>query len=381
VSKQSRYSIQASMALTHEDRLRLHVLLKNVQAIRIDERSLTVRGLAERGEAAVKLNPDVKPELYLKRVREFISAHVTGSPGGYPVYLARWTRMGQAPDDSLANLLMLGEPEAIAAAACAPGLSDELAERLWWVEPTSENARRMLERECIVHGKMGAVLAAHLVEHLPFETEPRVRYETVRLVLQGNLLDEDARRALWQRSARKNAYRVAFLFAAADRLPARQPAWTDFAQVAPALATLAAEGNALAALLTKALDGPGQAFVIAAEEALGRLTDRDVAAAAFAAMGNYFRRPGVPGTSALELAACRRAAEAQLDSPDFETAAVLAVLPRLRDQLFAVHYLGRVGEATILDFLAHTTASGTVLRKQIQPSAQPVIEQLSRLRS
>ncbi|HEX9179018.1 MAG TPA: hypothetical protein VF859_01385 [Burkholderiales bacterium] len=374
-----RYSIRASLALTHEDRLRLHVLLKNVQAIRIDERTLTVHGLSERGEAAVKLNPDVKPELYLKRVREFISAHVTGSPGGYPVYLARWTRMGQAPADSLANLLMLGEPEAIVAAACAPGLTDELARRLWWVEPSSEHARRMLERECIVGGSMGRVLAAHLVEHLPFEAEPRLRYETVRLVLQGNLLEDAARLALWQRSARENAYRVAFLFAAADRLPAMEPARSDFPAIEPALDVLAAQGNALALVLLRALGAPGQTFAAVAAEALGRLTDRDVSAAAFAAVGNHFRKAGAD-MPALELEGCRRAADAGLADPAGEGATVLHVLPQLRDEVFAVLYLGRVGETTIVDFLAHTTASGTVLRKQIQPFAQPVIRHLLRLR-
>jgi hypothetical protein len=374
-----RYSIQASLDLTHEDRLRLHVLLKNVQALRIDERSLTVHGLSQRGEAALKLNPDVKPELYLKRVREFISAHVTGSPGGYPVYLARWTRMGQAPADSLANLLLLGEPEAVVAAACAPGLTDELARRLWWVEPASEHARRMLERECIVNGQMGPVLAAHLVQHLPFETEPRLRYETVRLVLQGTLLDEAARLALWQRSARENAYRVAFLFAAADRLPVMEPARSGLAAIAPALDALGAEGNALAGVLRKALDASGQTFAAVAAEALGRLTDRDVSAAAFAAVGNYFRRAGA-ASPALELDECRRAAEAHLADPTGEAAALLHVLPQLRDEVFAVLYLGRVGEATIVDFLAHTTASGSVLRKQIEPYAQPVIRQLLRLR-
>jgi len=381
MSRGGRYSIQASMDLTHEDRLRLHVLLKNVKAIRIDERTLTVHGLSDRGEAAVRLNPDVKPELYLKRVREFISAHVTGSPGGYPVYLARWTRMGQAPDDSLAKLLMLGEPEAIAAAACAPGLSDELAARLWWAEPASENARRMLERECIAHGRMGPVLAAHLVEHLPFETEPRLRFETVRLVLQGNLLDDAARLSLWQRSARENAYRVGFLFAAPGRLPAGRPARPDFAEVAPVLAPLAAGGNGIASLLLKVLDASGQAFVTAAEDALARLTDRDVAAAAFAAVGNYFRGAWREGTKAAELEECRRGTELRLDDPGTDVAGLLAALPSLKDELFAVLFLGRIGEATILDFLAHTTASGTVLRKQIEPFARPVIEQLSRLRS
>ena len=43
--------------------------------------------------------------------------------------------MGQARDDSLAQLLLLGEPEAVVAAVHAPGLTDELAARAWWAMP------------------------------------------------------------------------------------------------------------------------------------------------------------------------------------------------------------------------------------------------------
>jgi len=42
-----------------------------------------------------------------------LSSHVLGSPGGYPVFLQRWTRMGQTRDTQLDKLLLLGEPEAV----------------------------------------------------------------------------------------------------------------------------------------------------------------------------------------------------------------------------------------------------------------------------
>ena len=48
------------------------------------------------------------------------------------MYLQRWTRMGQMRDESLEQLLLLGEPEAVVAVVCAPGLTDELARRAWW---------------------------------------------------------------------------------------------------------------------------------------------------------------------------------------------------------------------------------------------------------
>ena len=118
------------MDLSPEDALRLNVLLANKPlAIRINESAMVVSGLTDTGEARVELRPNCRDEQYIKKVKELISGHVLGSPGGYPVYLQRWTRMGQMKDDSLEQLLMLGEPEAVVAAVCAPGLTDELARR------------------------------------------------------------------------------------------------------------------------------------------------------------------------------------------------------------------------------------------------------------
>ncbi|HHO67588.1 MAG TPA: sulfur reduction protein DsrS, partial [Gammaproteobacteria bacterium] len=144
------------MELSAEDALRLNVLLANpLQAVRIDESSMTVHALSEDGEASVKLNPRGRDDQYLKRVRELLSAQILGSPGGYPVFLRRWTRMGQARDDSLEQLLLLGEPEAVVAVVHAAGLTDEIARRAWWAMPVADNARRMLEKADIVRGSMG----------------------------------------------------------------------------------------------------------------------------------------------------------------------------------------------------------------------------------
>ena len=128
------------MNLSDQDSLRLHVLLaNNVKAIRIDESRMEVFGLTDEGEVKVPLNPNSRHEQYLKRVREMISGHVMGSPGGYPVFLQRWTRMGQTRNENLAELLMLGDPEADVAVVHAPGLSPVLAERAWWAMPEAEN--------------------------------------------------------------------------------------------------------------------------------------------------------------------------------------------------------------------------------------------------
>src|SRR3972149_12136352 len=101
------------MELSSEDLLRLNVLLANdIEAIRIDEQTMTVYGLARGNEARVPLSPNCRPEKYLRLVREMLSSHVLGSPGGYPGFLHRWPRMGQGRETQLGKLLLLGGPQA-----------------------------------------------------------------------------------------------------------------------------------------------------------------------------------------------------------------------------------------------------------------------------
>src|SRR3989339_244711 len=123
----------SELTLTPEDSLRLNVMLAGeIQAIRIDAANMTIYGLSPRGTASVKLHPSGRSEQYLRTARELLAGFAIGSPrgdGGYPVYLQRWTRMGQARDKGLDRLLLLGEPEAVTSVAYSNGLTDELARR------------------------------------------------------------------------------------------------------------------------------------------------------------------------------------------------------------------------------------------------------------
>ena len=209
------------MDLSPEDNLRLNVLLtQELQAVRIDESKMRVFALTPKGEASVSLNPNCRDDQYLKRVRELFSTHVLGSPGGYPVYLKRWTRMGQDRENSsLHSLLQLGEPEAVVAVVHAPGLTAELARLAWWAMPEAENARRMLASSQVVNSDIGRELAEFLIEYLPFETEPAAILNSVRLILQPGLVSEEIHQDLWQRAARKGTIYVSFLQAMPDALP------------------------------------------------------------------------------------------------------------------------------------------------------------------
>jgi len=368
-----------SLELSSEDALRLNVLVMNVEAIRIDERSMTVYGLSARGDAKVPLNPTGRAEQYLKAVREFLSTAALGSPSGYPVHLNRWTRMGQARDTNLAKLLMLGEPEAITAVVGAPGLTDDLARRAWWAEPTSDHARRMLVSESVVQGSMGRILADYLVEHLPFETEARFMIESVRLVLQPGLIDTEARRKLWDKGAAQHSYRVGFLQAEPDNLPVTHSARPDLSQHEAQLLALAAQGNRLATLLQRAFSAAGQNFLATCESALHKLSDQDAVVALLNALSGFFRTARLVEELCQEMETILTDADAAvIQQPDAQS--LLSVLPDLRSETRALFALARMDEAIVTPIFARSSASGSLMRRKIEPVIKPVLDLISVLR-
>lgn len=366
------------MELASEDSLRLHVLLKNVEAIRIDEQAMAVYGLSARGEARVVLNPTCRADRYLRTVREFLSGAVLGSPGGYPVHLNRWTRMGQARDANLAELLLLGEPEAVTAVAHAPGLSEALARRVWWIAPTADNARHMLERDAVVNGELGKILAGYLVDHLAFETEPRLMIDSVRLVLQPGLIDPATRQKLWEKGATQHAYRVGFLEAAPDDLPQRAAARADAPGRAAALAPLLADGNAFAQLLQRALSAPGRGFLGVCRELLERPGHQAVVVALLNVVGEYFRDARLGAPNARDIHAILEHAQQALTRDDRHAplAAVLAAAPDLENECRALLVLSHVSEAAVTEIMARTTAEGSLLRRKLEPVTAPIRQEL-----
>ena len=368
----------ATLELSNEDALRLNVLVNNVEAIRIDERTLTVYGLSARGEAKVQLNPTGRGESYLKAVREFLSASALGSPSGYPVHLNRWTRMGQARDTNLAKLLMLGEAEAITAVVCAPGLTEELARRAWWSEPTSENARRMLARECVARSELGKTLAEHLVEHLPFESEAQMIIDSVRLVLQPGLIAPAVRSRLWDKGASQSAYRIGFLATEPDQLPQPLAARADFATLSPALTEFAARGNAYAHLLLRSLNGPGQTFLATSEQVLHKLSSQDATVSLLNVLSNYFADIRTDSQSYADsqvlLDDVARAIQESVAAQE-----LLAKIP-VQAELQAMHALARMDEALVTPVFARSSATGALMRRKIAPMIEAVLAQLAVLR-
>ena len=366
------------MDLSPEDALRLNVLLANKPlAIRIDESRMVVHGLTEEGEARIELKPNCRDEQYIKKVRELISGHVLGSPGGYPVYLQRWTRMGQMKDESLEQLLLLGEPEAVVAAVCAPGLTDELARRAWWAMEDAENARHMLGKQAVVEGRMGPVLAEYLVEFLPFESEPEKQIETIRLILQPGLLSEKQRLELWRRAARRPAYYVGFIAALPDDIPEPHPPHPLHERLGGALKQLAASGNAVAGVLLRVFSGPGQAWLDTVLRILKKPSNQDVVNLTLDLIAWYFSAVrGKPADATLE--ELRAEAEAWL-AHDGAVAEVLALDQGLAPSILGIRVLSGGGYGVVRPIFSRTTAIGSLMRRKLEPVMDPLRSHLESL--
>lgn len=365
------------MNLSAEDSLRLNVLVSNAEAVRIDENTMAVYGLQAGRELKVQLNPTCNGDKYLGYVRELLSGAVLDSPGGYPVFLRRWTRMGQIDHDQLDRLLRLGEPEAVMAVVCSPSLTDDLARRAWWAAPSAEHARRMLEHPRVAQGVMGPVLAEYLIEYLPFETEHRDMLESVRLVLQPGLITPERRQRLWDAGRNKKTYRVGFLRAVPDDLPEPVSARRDVADHAAALA--AVDGPA-AGLLHKLLDGVGQTFLEVAADALRRPADQDVVVALLDTLGGYFRALRCEGERLRSIQAMEQRAAARLADPGDVAKPLLAAVPALRAEVEAMLFLAEVGESTVTDIFARSDAVGSVMRTRIEPVVKAIQARIAVLR-
>jgi hypothetical protein len=333
--------------LTPEDALRLNVLLAGeVLAIRIDEGARRLHGLTPKGEASVSLNPAGRVERYFQHVRELLGGHALGSPGGYPVHLRRWTRMGHAEPQKLEALLKLGEPEAVLAVACAPNLTDELARRAWWASPTLEVARVMLAHPAVREGMMGRILADFLVEHLPFEEDPVTAMNSVRAVLAAGLIDEEVRNNLWLKGKRRPHYLVGFLESLPDDLspePARE--------LPDGLADGPADGPAIR-LLARCFSAGGQSYLKAATLVLEKPSSHETVYLTLDLLGEYFA----------------------------DGCAAPAELPGLPDEAAALAALSQLSHAVAVPILTRTTAIGPLMRRHLEPLFAPIMAHIKVLK-
>jgi hypothetical protein len=368
--------------LSHEDNLRLNVLLsQELKAIRINEGSMTLHALTDQGEAKIKFNPTTRDDQYLRMVREFLSLKITGSPGGYPVYIKNWTRMGHA-DNTLQHMLLLGEPEAVIAVVYSPAVSHEIGIRAWWANPTTEVAMRLMEYPAVSTGVLGKELADYLMEFLPFEECQLNVVDMVRLCLQKGLITDQQKNELWKRAKRKNPFYVGFLHTHSAQIPLDKKPAISYQTAKKAIKPLLETGNIYAVSLCQLLDAEGQNWLETLKLSLQKPVDQDVVISLFKAISQHFKLPintlikDGRGTRSIEIA-INHSLEVCKSPDNDDLKQLLAMLNQdLHPLVDAMIVLAQMGEHTLIPIFSGNESVGTVMRKRLLPLTTPLLEKV-----
>lgn len=363
------------MQLSNEDNLRLNVLLaQDLKAVRIDESKMIVYALSSKGDAKIQLNPTCKDEKYTRLVKELLSSKIMGSPGGYPVYIKRWTRMGQdRREQSLAQLLLLGEQEAVIAVVHAPSLPADIARHAWWAYPSADNARKLLEKKEIAKSDLARELVEFLLEFLPFEIEHRDMIDSVRLCLQANLLTKNEIDDLWKRATRKQSLYVGFLHSFADSLPEQSNAHPSFALLEPELSVLSAQGNVYAIQLLRVFSKPGQVYLKTVLRVIDKAASQDTIVSLFKAFSVYSKSLPLASNKQKTIEAAEQQARNWLqDDIDEQLKACCESCPLHVEQITAMLVIAQMDEITLNSIFGLTDAIGSVMRKKLKPLTDPL---------
>ena len=367
-------SVEYTMQLTDEDTLRLNVLATTALAIRIDEKTMCVEALTEHQTHRMELKPAGHPDRYLRAVRENLSVLALGTPGGYPVFIRRWTRTGALETERLARLLRLGEAEAVVAVAASPNLDDALAQRAWWCLPTAEVARLMLSHPDVANGRTGPKLSQFLLDHLPFEDTSRSIIDTVKLLLCSRLLNEEETGRLRARAEDHVACMVGFLSAG--------PSYLYVPQATPRFDKASDNDALMEQLLQHAASRQGETFLRCAHHALKKAVDMDTVVDTLNALGEY----GKPlcGETVLPRSAqdLQQIVESRIDSSNTALDSDRPAADKSaddRDRQSALIALGLCGEPLVAPFFAKSDAVGSLMRRKLKPVLEPVFAALETL--
>lgn len=385
------------MPLSNEDSLRLNVLLaQKVSAIRIDEGKLIVYALTQKGEAKIQLNPSCRKDKYIKEVKDFLSTKALGVPGGFPMYISSWNRMGDLRNTNLDKLLLLGEEEAIAAIVNNKEITADIANSAWWAVQSADNARSMLMNQAVVDADIGKELAQFLIEFLPFEEDPMKMLISIRLVLQDDLISEQDVLKLWKKAKSKNTLYVGFLDIRSNAIPEPVPEHENHAQLQDSLADLLDEKNPYALMICKLYSAQGQSFLKTAEAAFKRPPNYDVVGALIESIRRYtfiilpeagqsqqqyelgLSLNGQPQTDINDITSmiielCHEQGELVCSE---ELKAVQAIIPEFSQQLQAILCLSRISQTVLAPTIAKSTAVGTLMRKKLKPVFDPILMNL-----
>jgi len=230
---------------------------------------------------------------------------------------------------------------------------------------------------------MGKVLADYLLEHLPFETSAHIIMDTVRILLQPGLTDAATRMTLWRKGEVDNAYHAGFLARVPDEIPEQLPARNDYHATHTALAALSDNGNIFAQQLQRMLSGPGQTFLHYYDEVLRFPADKDVVLVLLDALESYFaplRPHHACSGETVEAIVNNVASYIAQAAPESAVQQLLQAVPGLTREIHAMLALSCMDVDIATPIMSQTTASGTLMRKKLEPVSLPILQLLAVLR-
>ena len=338
---------------------------------------MRLHALTKKGEAVIDLQSNDADDRYCKQVRELLSAHYLGSPGGYPVFLRRWTRMGQNNLQNLDALLLLGEPEAVTAVVHSAGISLELARRSWWIDQNVAHARCLLRQKAVRDSSLGQEVAQFVLDYLPFEQEAAPIIESVRLILQDNLLAAEQVNGLWRAAARKTVYLVGFLQSRGGQLPLDLPAHPALGLLQQGLDRGQLNAGMETDYLLKVLSSQGQAFIATLLRALSKPVNQDMVVALLNVIRDYFSELN-PQRQYFETPHLLQTHYLQQVDRD-AVAALRTYNPQLAQLMENCLFLSLIDEHRVTPVFTVSDAIGSLMRRKILPLMEPVQQQLESL--
>ena len=363
------------MPLSNEDSLRLNILCSQpVKAIRINDSSMVLTALTDKGEARIELSPNQKEDRYLREVREFLSERFLGMPGGFPRHLGRWTRMGDA-HHSVDKMLLLGETEAVVALAYSSKLNAEQAAYAWWACQSPEIARNLLNNQAVVESDLGKELASFLLEFLPFEAKPLDVVHSVKQCLQASLISDQQKADLWTRAKRKNPFFVGFLLAGHEHIPLLEKAHSDYAEISALLNTELDAENPYAQIYLYFLSSEGRKWLKSLQLALEKLAEPDIVIALFITIDQSIELGISSKRGVREIDQAMTKADqlcAGIDSPTQLRNVCSALGPQQLKKMRALLMLAQIGEHTLNEIFGGRDATGSVMRKHLKPLTNPI---------
>jgi len=259
----------------------------------------------------------------------------------------------------------------------APGLTAELAQRAWWCEQSTVNARMMLQRKTVASSEFGKELAHFLLEFLSYEARQRDIIESINVVLQPGLITQEQKLALWQKGKRKNTFYVGFLFGAAHDLPEQHPEHPKFLYMQSKLSHLVS--TPCSEKLLFLLSDKGQSWLKTVVTVINKPINQDVVFAVLESIRHLLK------DIAPDEVKRRNIKELKI----FDTKPINTEASNHFNQLYDTlskadhHYvdnllfLSMVSEQIALPILATSEAIGTVMRKQIKPVTEPVLSAIN----